>query len=155
MERRPGDVRRRVRHSLAILKGLRIVAQHAAVKGAFEKGESYALRQYNRVLERLGREMPEMDLGLFEPLEEGQDGSQGPAELGIACTLLIRYLRDETGEEPGDDWEEEEPGEEDDDEDGDSGDGDEEGEDEGDEDEEPCDDDGEDDGEPGEEEGDG
>lgn len=114
--------RRRLRGTLALLRGLRSVAEDGVRAGTSDGAGAYTVRQYNRVLHMLRHDSPDLDLRLFEPIDENLGRDQGLTQVGISCALLIQYLKNEIGSEPDDDWDDDDRGG-DGDEDGGEGDG--------------------------------
>lgn len=88
--------RQKIRRFIAFFKGLRNVAEDITSVGSFERGGGYAIKKYNLVLDKLRHELPDLELDLFEPLSADSVGpeeeEQHLAEMGVAATMLIKYL---------------------------------------------------------------
>lgn len=94
------DSKKELRQICSLLKELADLAEHASLTGALEGGSRRAARRYNAIVEHL-EERDIIPEGVFQPLDEDQDGYDA---VGIESKLLLGYIREEReegDEEPG------------------------------------------------------
>lgn len=94
------ESKKELRRICSLLQELADLAEHASLTGALEGGSRRAARRYNAIVEHL-EEREIIPEGVFQPLDEDQDGYDA---VGIESKLLLGYIREEReegDEEPG------------------------------------------------------